>query len=224
MTSFDLQPTPAAWPRSSYSSAMARTSDFLDDAVNLPPRETSWRGWKPCHSVVYFVNGKRGQRGQKEEKLHSLKRDEDTDTKAKELPKTSSLKKKKKETLSWTALHTTETYGKIVCMFFFFLLHNEGIVQGIALTFTFAPSFFPKHDKHMKEPSKGRCRLCSPLSFYLPSPHASSLLLRSTPTTWLKSAPPEPSLLRTEPRSGARSVGSNLLVDIVPLFFVCFFR
>lgn len=50
----------------------------------------------------------------------------------------------------------------------------------------------------MKEPSEGRCRLYSPLSFYLPSPHTS--LLCSSPTTWLKSAP-ERSLLWTEPQS-----------------------
>lgn len=57
---------------------------------------------------------------------------------------------------------------------------------------------FPKHDKQMKEPSEGRCRLGSPLSFYLPSPHTS--LLRSSPTTWLKSAP-DLGLLWTEPQS-----------------------
>lgn len=73
---------------------------------------------------------------------------------------------------------------------------------------------FPKHDKQMKEPSEGRCRLLS-LST---SPHPNTSLLRSSPTTWLESAPLPPCLLRTEPRSRHAVKGSNLLVDIVPLF------
>lgn len=47
-------------------------------------------GWKPCHSVIFFVNGNREDREKKRgrEKLHSLKGDEDKYM-AMELPKTS---------------------------------------------------------------------------------------------------------------------------------------
>ena len=76
--------------------------------------------------------------------------------------------------------------GRLFLNRFFLKLHNEEIFQGTAVTFTLLPPF-PKHDKQMKEPSKGWCKLGYPLSFYLPSPHTS--LLCSFPTTWLKFAP-----------------------------------
>lgn len=54
----------------------------------------------------------------------------------------------------------------------------------------------------MTEPSEGRCRLGSPLSFYLPSPHTS--LPRSSLATWLKSAPLTPACFGQSLRAVAR--------------------
>lgn len=96
------------------------------------------------------------------------------------------------KTLSTKALHTTTYDEKIV---FFLSSTTRRYFKELLLPLHSLPPF-PKHDKQMKEPSKGRCRLGSPLSFYLPSPHTS--ILSSSPMTWLKSAP---KLLWTEPRS-----------------------
>lgn len=70
---------------------------------------------------------------------------------------------------------------------------------------------FPKHGKQLDEPKEGCCRLGSPLSFYLPSPHTS--LLRSFPDYLTQACPPTPACIRR-----SRGKGLNLLVDIVPLF------
>lgn len=100
---------------------------------------------------------------------------------AMELPKETSNQAWK--TLSSEALYTTETYGKFVsCLLLFFKrTTTRRYFKELLLPFHSLPPF-PKHDEQVKEPCKGRCRLGSPLSFYLPSPHASLLkLLPPTP-------------------------------------------
>lgn len=171
---------------------MAQTSEYgkccelqerLDEMDGNPA--TVWFLW-----MVTERTERKKKRGK--EKLHSLKGDKDTYMEM-ELPKTS---KQAWKHYSKKELHTTDTYGKIV-FFFFKAPMTRRYFKELLLPLHSLPPF-PKHDKQMKEPSEGRCRLGSPLSFYLPSPHTS--LLRSSPTTWLKSSP-DLGLLWTEPQS-----------------------
>lgn len=96
------------------------------------------------------------------------------------------------KTLSKMALQTMETRGRIVCKFLLFFGFVFNLRSTARRSFKELPLHslppFPKHDKHKTEPKKGRCRLCSPLSFYLPSPLSS--LPCSSPTTWLTCALP----------------------------------
>lgn len=95
----------------------------------------------PATVWCFFVNG-RGQRETrgKEKATQPQRTRIHGDGAAKKKTKKKNLNTSLK-TLSRKASHTTETYGKIVCKLFFLQLHNEEIFQGIALTFTFTPSF-----------------------------------------------------------------------------------
>lgn len=137
---------------------------------------------------------KRNNRGK--EKLHSLKGDENTYS-----------------TWQWRC-HKPQNklvqegiaYSKDVwedCKSFFKSSATRSYFKELLLPLHSLP-LFPKHGKQMKEPSEGRCRLGSPLSFYLPSPTPPFFAL---PRLLDSSLPLNPSLHC-----------ANLLVDIVPLF------
>ena len=182
-----------------------------------------WNGWKPCHSVIFFFvclflwadrERKRKKKGKgksytasKEMKIHTWQR--------------SCQKTSKRSLKTLSEKHTAETHGKIVpkSFFFFFFFKcsaTRRYFKELLLPLHSLPPF-PKHDEQMKEPREGWCRLGSPLSFYLPSPHTSLPHSPSPPppTAWLKSAPWTPACFWT---AVMWEDFKNLLVDIVPLF------
>lgn len=92
-----------------------------------------------CDFFLFFVSGQREKKKKKgkREKLHSLKGDEDTYM-AKELPK--NLKNKLENIVRETYCGDVwEDCSQV--LFFKKILHNEEIFQGVAVTFTFTPSF-----------------------------------------------------------------------------------
>lgn len=168
------------------SSVMAQTSEY-GQCCELAYKKDLMKWMETLPQCDFFVNGNReGQREKTrgKENVHSLKGDEDTYM-AMELPKTS--KQAWKHCPRRHCILRRRMRRMFVGRFFFFLSSTpRRYFKELLLPLHSLPPF-PKHDKQMKEPSKGRWRLGSPLSFYLPSPHTS--LLRSSPTTWLKSAP-----------------------------------
>lgn len=127
-----------------------------------------------CDFFLFFVSGQREKKKEKG-KSYTASKEMKIHTWQRSCQKTSKTSLK---TLS--EKHTAETCGKIVPKSFFFKKYSttRRYFKELLLPLHSLPPF-PKHDEQMKEPREGWCRLGSPLSFYLPSPHTS--LLHSLP-------------------------------------------
>lgn len=192
----------------------------MDNAVNLPTRKTEMKWMETLPQCDFFflwmvterTEKEREKKNEGKEKLHSLKGDEDTYM-AKELPKKKTSKQAwkhcpRRRCILWRPM------GRLFLSPFLKSSTTRRYFKELLLPLLSLPPF-PKHDKQMKEPREGRCRLGSPLSFYLPSPpHLPSALY---PRLLDSSLPPDPPTC-LDGASEQREGFLNLLVDIVPLF------